>query len=138
MNNKCAGCAESKRCKDNRVSWVFFLIGLIATLAIRIVLILTHISPAHGKMAWYLGIGGFLVFFMYKFKVSRELSRHISGKKLMEKVHGEEQLTKEDYHLIGSILCSISSNKERINYFFIFLSSALALAIAVYFDFWPR
>ena len=46
-----------------------------------------------------------------------------------------EGLTEEDYGLLKDILCGISSNKERINYFFIFALSALALIIAVYIDF---
>lgn len=53
----------------------------------------------------------------------------------MDKIGQEKQLTKEDYSLISTILCGLSSNKERINYFFIFALSAVAILLAVYMDF---
>ena len=56
-------------------------------------------------------------------------------KGLMGKVNDRKELTDGDYKLLGSILCGISSRKERINYFFIFGLSAVALFLAVYMDF---
>jgi len=47
----------------------------------------------------------------------------------------EERLAAEDYKLISSLLCAISSNKEKVNYFFIFTLSFVALALALYMDF---
>lgn len=52
-----------------------------------------------------------------------------------DKIEQGRQLTKEDYDLISAILCGLSSKKERINYFFIFGLSAIAILLAVYMDF---
>ena len=134
-DKKCTGCVEYKRCKDNYASWIFFIIGLIATIAIRIVTVLIHVNPVYGKIAWYTGIGGFFIFFIYKFRVIQTRSNLISQRNLVDKILHEEQLTKNDYNLIRAILCALSSKKERINYFFIFGLSAAALILAIYLDF---
>lgn len=134
-NKRCINCVEHKRCKDSYTSWLFFIIGLIATIAIRIVTVLIHVNPIYGKAAWYIGVGGFFLFFVYKFKINQTRSRLIRQRGLMDKINQGKQLTEEDYNLLGAILCALSSNKERINYLFIFAFSAVALLLAIYMDF---
>lgn len=134
-NKKCITCQEYERCRDSFSSWIFFIIGLIATIAIRVVTVLIHLNPIYGKIAWYIGISGFLVFFIYKFKVGQARSRLIEKGNLMEKINHKRQLNDEDYKAMSAVLCALTSKKERINYFFIFGLSAVALILAVYFDF---
>jgi hypothetical protein len=131
----CVNCSQKKNCQDTFISWVFFIIGLIATVAIRIVTVLMNIHQVYGKIAWYIGVGGFLVFFIYKFNTNRRLARLIDEEDLIEKARGQKSLSAEEYDFIAGILCSLKSDKERINYFFIFAVSAAALILAVYFDF---
>jgi len=135
MKKTCLNCNEYRRCKDSYASWIFFIIGLIATIAVRAVTILMNVNPVHGKIAWYIGILGFLAFFVYKFKISHERHKLINEINLVDKIVDKKELTENEYKLIGSLLCSISSTKEKINYFFIFMLSALALVLALYMDF---
>jgi hypothetical protein len=136
MNSqRCINCSEYKRCKESSVSWVFFIIGIIATIAVRVVTVLIHVNPLYGQIAWYIGVAGFLVFFVYKFRVDHTRSRLIRNSKLMNKISQSDKIEKDDRALISSVLCALSSNKDSINYFVIFISSAIALVIAVYFDF---
>ena len=134
-SKECATCLEHKRCKDSYASWLFFIIGLIATIAIRVVTVLIEVNPIYGKAAWYIGVGGFLLFFVYKFKINQSRSKLIGQRDLVDKINQGKQLTREDYDLIGTILCALSSKKERINYLFIFILSAVALLLAIYMDF---
>jgi len=92
------------------------------------------LNPVYGKIAWYVGVGGFFLFFIYKFKVNQTRSKIIKERNLVDKITDQKQLTEDDYNLIGAILCSLSSNKERVNYFFIFGLSAVVLILAIYFD----
>lgn len=131
----CLNCSQKKNCNDSFVSWIFFIIGLIATVAIRIVTVLMNIHPVYGKTAWYIGVGGFLLFFIYKFNANRALAKLIDEENLIEKARDQKPLSAEEYNLIAGILCSLKSEKERINYFFIFAVSAVALLLAIYFDF---
>ena len=132
---ECINCSEYKNCKDSFASWFYFIIGLIATVALRVVTVLMDMNPIYAKIAWYIGVGGFFVFFIYKFKVNQTRSKLISQKDLVDKIVHQKQLTEEDYNLISAILCSLSSKKERINYFFIFCLSAVALLLSIYMDF---
>ncbi|MCF7875328.1 MAG: hypothetical protein K9L76_00570 [Candidatus Omnitrophica bacterium] len=134
-DKRCLNCFQKKNCSNSFVSWIFFIIGLIATVAIRVVTVLMNINPLYGKIAWYVGVGGFLLFFIYKFNANRRLSNLIDGENLIEKTRGQKPLSAQEYNLIAGILCSLQSEKERINYFFIFVVSAVALFLAVYFDF---
>jgi hypothetical protein len=133
--NKCLDCREYRNCRDSFSSWIFFIIGIIATVAIRVVTVLIHLNPVYAKIAWYIGVGGFFAFFIYKFRVNQARYRLIKQHNLVAKISRQEQLSKDDYSLIGAVLCGLSSNKERLNYIFIFALSAVALVLAVYMDF---
>jgi len=135
---QCHNCSEQKNCRDSFVSWLFFLVGLIATLAIRVVTVLDAYHPVYGKIAWYIGVAGFFVFFVYKFKVDNARARIIRKAQLTAKIHGKEALKDEDYRLIGALLCGMSSRKDLINYFFIFVSSIIAFLVALYIDVFMR
>jgi hypothetical protein len=132
---KCEDCIQNKNCKDSSVSWIFFIVGIIATVAIRVVTVLMHFNPMHGKIAWYIGVGGFIIFFIYRFNINQSKTRLIRKNNLLEKVANRKDFTDEDYNIIGAMLCGLTSRKERINYFFIFVLSAIALLIALYIDF---
>lgn len=132
---KCRNCPQRKQCSNSFMSWIFFIVGLVATVAIRIVTVLMAINPVYGKISWYIGVGGFFIFFVYKFNASQALSKIIENENLIEKTQKGEQLSPDEYTTISTILCNLRSEKERINYFFIFAVSALALLVAVYFDF---
>ena len=128
-------CEEYLECRDSYLSWIFFIIGLIATFAIRVVTVLMHLGPAYGRIAWYVGVVGFFLFFIYKFKVGHARAKRIEESGLSDKIKQNKPLSCNDYALINSILCGVGSRKERINYFFIFLLSAIAVVLAVYMDF---
>ena len=133
--NKCINCSEHRNCSDTFTSWIFFIIGIVATVAIRVVTVLIHLNPIYAKLAWYIGIGGFLAFFIYKYKINLNRARSIERHNLLYKMNEGRGLTRNDYDLVGSILCGLGSKKERINYFFIFGLSAVALLLALYMDF---
>lgn len=134
MDKKCIACSEYKNCRDSFASWVFFIIGIVATVAVRVVTVLMDIKPLYGKIAWYVGVVGFLAFFIYKFRLSQRRTDLIDKSGLADKINKQAGLGREDYKLIGEIFCSLTSRKERINYFIIFLFSAIALALAAYAD----
>jgi hypothetical protein len=134
MPKKCNNCSAKKHCQDSFVSWIFFLVGILATVAIRLVTVLPANHPVYGKIAWYIGVVGFFIFFVYKFKVDSARGNLIRQAKLIEKLGDKAELKDEDYQLVSSILCSLSSNKDLINYFVIFATSIVAFVIALYID----
>lgn len=137
-NNRCLKCSEYKNCSDSFKSWMFFIIGLVATVSVRLVALFMDYNIIYSKIAWYAGVIGFFIFFLYKFRVETTRAKLISQKNLMNKIRDNQGLEREDYGLISAILCGLSSNKDRVNYIFIFGSSILALLFAVYVDFFKR
>ena len=131
---RCRNCPEALVCRDSFISWIFFVIGLIATVAIRIGVVLVYINPLYTKVAWYVGVIGFFLFFLYQYQVSRERIAAIESRHLPEKVHLQRPLEQEDYDVISAVICGLRSRKERINYFVIFFLSAVSLLVAVYLD----
>ena len=128
-------CAETHRCKDSRKSITFFIVGLVAIIAVRVVTILEHVKPVYGKVAWYIGILGFVIYFAYKFRIDNNRATLIKERGLMFKISSGDAIEKEDRIAISSILCALSSSMDRINYLVIFASSAIVLLLTVYLDF---
>lgn len=131
----CRDCVSYKLCRDNAVSWFFLFIGLIATIALRLVNLAMDFSPLWAKIFWYIGVGGFLLFFLYKFNQDRRLQKKIEKIRLSERLMNKDSLSPQDYDFLMSVICKLKSKKDAINYFFIFLTSVLALIMGVYQDF---
>jgi len=134
-NPKCKNCQGRKTCQDEAVSWIFVIIGLLATVSIRLVTVLMNFNETYGKIAWYIGVVGFILFFVYKYKVFKQRAEFIEQMHLIEKINNNDPLDDNDRKGLSIILCKIMSNKERINFFFIFIASFVALILAIYFDF---
>lgn len=134
----CHDCFRLKACKDTAMSWIFFMIALIATISIRAVNVVLDYNPLLAKLFWYLGVGGFFLFFIYKFRNNAILHKELERSHIVKKVFSKDNLSDHDYGILGSILCQVSSKKDKINYFFIFFFSGLALALAIYVDFFKN
>lgn len=122
-------------CQDNASSWFFLFVGLIATVAIRIVNIVMDFSPLWAKSAWYIGVAGFLIYFLYKYRQHRTIRRFLVKSDISRKLKLGAALSKEESAFLSSLLCALRSRKDMINFFVIFLTSVLALLLGVYQDF---
>jgi len=131
----CRSCKEFKRCRDSAASWVFLFIGLIATIAIRLVNLVIDYGQFWAKLFWYIGVVGFLVYFLYKFRQDRAVQNELKNLKLADKLLLKEKLSDTDYEFLKTAVCRLKSNKDTINYFFIFFTSAIALILGVVQDF---
>ena len=132
---KCVNCGQYNNCRDSVRSWLFFAIGLVATFSVRLVVILMDYNTLYAKIAWYVGVLGFFIFFLYKFNVDHARSRLITRESLLEKIKARSALQDKDYVMMHSILCSLNSAKDRINYFVIFATSIITFTFALYLDF---
>ncbi len=131
----CYDCFKLRTCKESLASWIFFFIALVAVISLRAMSIFINSSPMFAKMLWYVGVSGFLIFFIYKFRYDQILQRELEKTDLKDKLLSKKELTEHDKEVLGTIVCKLSSKKDKINYFFIFVSSGLALAIAIFVDF---
>lgn len=131
----CTDCFKLKKCKESFVSWIFFFTAIVAVISIRIVNVYMNTNPTLAKVFWYTGVIGFLIFFAYKFRYDNIVRRELEKSQLRDKLILKKELFEHDYEVLGTIICKLLSKKDAVNYFCIFFFSGLALALAIYFDF---
>jgi len=103
----CHDCFKLKKCKEPAVSWVFFFIALVAVIALRAVNVVLDFNPLLAKIFWYIGVIGFFIFFVYKFKNDTILHKELDNTKLVDKLLIKEKLSDHDYEVLGTILCRL-------------------------------
>ena len=102
-------------------------LGMMSAFAFRIIIVLERVEPAWVRPAWYLGAGGYVFFFFYRYRITRKRKNTIRKYKLIEKVSGQGCLTDEDREVVMYLLSSIKHSKEDINYMVIFVLSVVAI-----------
>lgn len=113
----------------------FFLwIGLIATIAYRVIIILEHVEGPWVKIMWYVGTIGFVLYFAHRYQITEIRSDLIRDRQLPDKIKNSN-LIADDRRALTYILGTLRSSKERWTYITIFVSSGLALLAGIYLDF---
>lgn len=115
---------------------VFYLwSGIIATLAYRIIIVLTNTGNFWIKLSWYIGTIGFIIYFIHRYQISEKRAEIIRKYRLEEKTRQLENLSAEDKEAMKYIFHSLHVSSEKIIFIVIFVSSALALLAGIYLDF---
>jgi len=112
----------------------FFWSGIIATILYRAIIVLNHVSQTWVLIAWYAGTAGFVLYFAHRYQISERRAKVIAERNLMEKIHASN-IGPDDQQAFDYVLGTLRSSKERWNYITIFVTSALALVIGAYLDF---
>jgi len=132
---ECLNCQAAASCRDSAASWVFLFIGVIATISVRVVNLVLSFGLFWPKFFWYIGVAGFFLYFLYKFKQDKLLRRELEKYQIHKKISNSQDLDTGDREFLRTMLCRMRSNKDAINYFFIFSSSAIVMILAIYQDF---
>lgn len=112
--------------------WFFFVAGIIATLAYRIIIVLDEFWI---KIAWYVGTVGFILYFGHRSHVQKKRKELVNKNnlvKIVDDLKGVKVAQKEALHYLVK---SAITSKVRWNSLFIFWLSVLALVIGIFFDF---
>ena len=113
----------------------FFWSGIIATFAYRVIVILNNFSKFWAQIAWYIGTVGFILYFAHRYQISEKRVRLIKAYKLQQKVKELKELNTDEKTIMGYVLSSLVSSKEKWNSIFLFVVSIIALVIGLYLDF---
>jgi len=113
--------------------WLFW-VGIIATFAYRIIVILNYYSKLWVEIAWYIGTLGFIWYFAHRYRVEKKREDLISEQKLAEKIEKNKELTPENRKSLVYILKGLRTSKAQWNYIVIFVFSVLALIYATYIN----
>jgi len=114
--------------------WMF-LVGLIATLAYRIIVILNYYSDLWVEIAWYVGTIGFIWYFAHRYRVENRRDNLVEKLELASKIQNKKELSNDDRDALVYILKGLKTSLAKWNYIAIFAISFLALFYAVYLDF---
>jgi hypothetical protein len=114
---------------------VFFISGIVATFAYRVIVILNHYTKTGAIVSWYIGTIGFIIYFYHRFQISEKRARLIKERRLEEKVGNLQELNTDEKQVMKYIFQTLQSSKEKWNYICIFIFSAFALIIGIYLDF---
>ncbi len=112
---------------------IVFWIGIIATLAYRALLMIAQYGQRWVDITWYIGTIGFVWYFVHRYNVEKKRDQVIIERKLVEKIEGRGEMTKEDTEALATELKNLLSSKSRLNYIAIFIASGLALAYDIAF-----
>jgi len=111
---------------------LFFVIGLLSALAIRALIVLTHVKPEWFRTVWYAGVLGYMIFFSYRYFISQKRKNTIRQYNLISKIKSGDTLSGAEQEATVYLLSSIEKSRENLNYLFIFALSFLAIILDVY------
>lgn len=112
----------------------FFLIGLLSAIAFRSIIVFQRLEPAWVRPVWYVGVVGYIGFFLYRYSITRKRKHAIREYALIEKVQANACLTEDDREVVIYLLSSIKKSHEDMNYLFIFILSIIAILIDILFS----
>lgn len=113
--------------------WMFVL-GIIATIAYRIIVVLNHYSSLAVQISWYIGTIGFVWYFAHRFKVENKRDRLITDLDLVNKIKDRTVLNQEERNSLVYILKGLQTSLSKWNYIAIFILSAVSLLYGVIQD----
>lgn len=108
----------------------FFIVGIISAIFFRLLVVFNYFWQPMGRVVWYCGVIGYILFFGFRFYISRKRRRVIIENDLINKLE-EDSLNREEREEIQYILSSLIKSKEMINYIFIFALSGMAIVVDV-------
>ncbi|MFA6899996.1 MAG: hypothetical protein WC256_07285 [Desulfurivibrionaceae bacterium] len=113
------------------IIYLFLVIGLLSAVSFRLLNIINTFSPSLFRPVWYFGVIGYIFFFAYRYHISEKRKTAIRANRLLEKIQGPGEISRDDRELITYVLTSIMKSKENLNYLFIFVLSIAAVAVDI-------
>ena len=108
----------------------FFLSGIIATIAYRIIFLL---NPFWINVAWYTGTVGFILYFGHRSSVEMKRAKLVKDYKLV-KVLEKSDINEEGKTALLYLIKTSLTSKARFNSAFIFLLSLLVFIVSLTID----
>lgn len=105
---------------------LFFIIGLFSATLFRLIIFLNRINILWARIAWYLGVVGYILFFGYRYFIARKRRKAIEDNDLLKKLKASD-MEPEASGEIEYILTSLLNSREIVNYVYIFVTSIFAI-----------
>ncbi len=119
---------------SKQVRLMYFWLGLIATFAYRIIIVLNFYEPIWVKVAWYVGTIGFIIYFWSRYRVVKQFSSLIHEKELVSAIDDASNISTDQKRALSHIIKTLDKTKAQVNYIAIFILSAVALIAGIALD----
>jgi len=119
--------------QGKKYSTFFFILGVFGALAIRMVLILTHVSLFWSAFAWYLAMLSYIFFYHHRYAVEKERQEIIQKYDLINKFKKEELGDLEKNQCL-MLLNSIAYSKAKYNLLVWYIITIFSLVLAAVMD----
>jgi len=110
---------------------LFFLIGLVSAFAFRTIIVWNDLNPEMVRPVWYFGTVGYIVFFLYRYSITKKRKKAVAEYDLINKIDRGTILSAEEKQVAVFLLSSIDKSRENLNYLFIFILSAVAILVDI-------
>jgi uncharacterized protein YacL len=110
-----------------------FILGLLAAIALRAIIVANHINPLWIRPLWYFAVLGNFVFFYFRFRIAQKRKKAIKDFMLVERISEESSMDEDSKEVTLYLLSSISKSPENLNYLILFIFSLLAIALDILF-----
>ncbi len=111
---------------------LIFIVGVIATISYRLVIVFSDYSLFWLDVSWYVGTVGFVWFFGHRWSVENRRDLLIEKLNLTTKIESGQTLNQEEKDALVYILRGLSTSLAKWNYIAIFVFSSLAIIYAVF------
>src|SRR3990167_5920871 len=91
----------------------FFWVGIIATIAYRIIIVLNFYSPLWVSAAWYIGTIGFIIHFTHRFDVDRKRATLVKDYNLVEAVDKANNIEEQKKTVLHYLIETTLTSKSR-------------------------
>src|SRR3990167_3783349 len=100
---------------------LIFMVGVIATIAYRLVIVLNYYSQFWVEVSWYIGTIGFVWYFGHRWRIENRRDKLIEKLGLIKKIEAGQPLAAEDKTALLYVLTSLETSLARWNYIAIFV-----------------
>lgn len=111
----------------------FFISGIIATVAYRIIIVLNLYDSFLVKVSWYIGTVGFILYFGHRYDIARKRANLIKKYDLV-KIIDDSGINKDEKQALHYLVQTTLTSKSRWNSAIIFAVTLLAFFVAIFID----
>jgi len=119
---------------SKQIRLMYFWLGLAATFAYRIIIVLNFYEPIWVKVAWYIGTIGFIIYFWSRYRVVKQFSSLIQENKLVGAIDKASNISADQKRALSHIIKTLDKTKAQVNYIAIFILSVVALMAGIVLD----
>lgn len=107
----------------------FFILGLLSSVAFRAIILFQKFEPTWVRPVWYFGVIGYMIFFLYRYRISLRRKQAIERTGIVTKLEQGETLTTADREATLYLVNSIRRSPEDWNYLAIGALSVIAVIL---------